>query len=180
MAAKILKLLLLRFRGSRDLPRPYPPITILLTKDGNVTLLAIYLSVFIYDNYTRSRRNGHCRLKMNDTPGNKGRLLKSNDNVRNHSDLNDVVVFAGYVRLTPKTYSSWHSRDSTTKRTCRVCSRVSDSTLVSHSPIYQEHDPTLVSGISHNSMHDVDDRPWDIKRENPRNFVYKPNRRNVI
>ena len=37
--------------------------------------------------------NGHCRLKMNDTPGNKGRLLKSNDNVRNHSDLNDVVVF---------------------------------------------------------------------------------------
>ena len=25
--------------------------------------------------------------------------------------------------------------------------------------IYQEHDPTLESGVSHNSMHDVDDRP---------------------
>ena len=73
--------------------------------------------------------------------------------------ISGVDIAPGYVRLTLKTYSSWHSRDSTTKRTCRVCSRVSDSTLVSHSPIYQEHDPTLESGVSHNSMHDVDDRP---------------------
>ena len=36
---------------------------------------------------------------MNDTPGNKGRLLKSNDNVRNHSDLNDVVVFHDHLLI---------------------------------------------------------------------------------
>ena len=33
------------------------------------------------------------------------------------------------------------------------------SSVALPTPIYQEHDPTLESGISHNSMHDVDDRP---------------------
>jgi hypothetical protein len=56
---------------------PYPPITILLTKDENVTFLATYIYlIFIYDNYTRSCHldladNWQCHLKLNDSPGNK-------------------------------------------------------------------------------------------------------------
>ena len=75
-------------------------------------------------------------------------------------DMIDQLM-QGYVRLTLKSYSSGHS---TTKRTCRLSGMLSSfelyymySTLVSHSPFYQELGPTLEYGISHNPMHDVDD-----------------------